>query len=426
VLDVWPDQLQQWSTRTWRVWSGEVMGARGVLSNPSVARRAEALIQQNAYALRLGQPFMAVVNYEASHLGQMGELLKGTDWDAVILDESHRIKLASGKASKLAATICARARKRGGRVLALTGTPMPHSPLDLFAQVRALDGGARLGTSYHRFCHAYGAGEQIYTGGGVQRTVFKDLRPDRREAFLDLIRPIWHRVASADVLDLPETTDIHRTVEMSPKARTAYDALQRDLIAKIDGGVVTAANAMVLVTRLAQATSGFARNADTGETVAIDGTPPKATLLHDILQDLEEREPVVVFCRFHADLDAVRTVTERLGRRYGELSGRRRDALAGPRMSPDVDVAGVQLQSGGVGIDLTRSHHAIYYSVAFALADYLQSRARLHRQGQRHRVTYTHLLVRDSIDWAIYGALRKREQVVDTVIAHLNQKGTQP
>lgn len=422
VVDVWPDQLAQWSGRPWVTWAGIVRSKTGrPLANPSVARRAEALIQYNTGAIRLNRPFLAVVNYEAAHQGAMAELLKGTDWDAVILDESHRIKLTSGKASRLAALVGQRCRKRGGRVLALTGTPMPHSPLDLFAQIRALDGGSRFGTNYHSFCRKYGVGDTIYAPGGRQITKYTDVRDDQRAEFYNLVRPIWHRVATDDVLDLPDGTDSYRTFTMSPKTRAAYDALQKDLIAELDGGVVTAANAMVLVTRLAQVTSGFGVDAVTGLRHWIDGDGGgKMALLRDVLEDLPQREPVVIFCRFHADLDAVHAAAATTGRRSGELSGRRRDALRGPRMRDDIDIAAVQIQAGGVGIDLTRARYAIYYSVAFAMADYLQSRARVRRQGQDRTVSYIHLLAADSIDYAVYGALRTREAIVDVVINHLN------
>jgi hypothetical protein len=166
VLGVWPNQIAEHATSGWTTWNGEVRGRNGKpLRNPSVTRRAEALVQATTNAGKLRRPFMAVVGYEASWQGDMAKLLLGTPWDAVILDESHRLKSAGGKASKHAAQIAARVRARGGRVLALTGTPMPHSPLDIWAQARALDGGAALGTSYHRFCSTFGRGDTIWAPG---------------------------------------------------------------------------------------------------------------------------------------------------------------------------------------------------------------------------------------------------------------------
>lgn len=437
VIGVWPAQLDGpldppgppdgFSPRDWHIWAGEVQGARGPKRNPSVTDRALALMNADTGAIKLGRPFAAIVNYEASHLGDMRELILGTPWDAVICDESHRLKLPSGKASRLAANVAERCRARGGRVLALTGTPMPHTPLDVWAQLRVIDGGQRLGTSYRRFCAHYGAPETIYTGPGIQRTIYKELRPDRLDEFTSTVGAVMHRVAVGDVLDLPESTDRHVPVTLEPASRRAYDELERHGITEAQGGTLTAANAMVLVLRLAQATSGFGTDADTGAHVPLNsGRPPeKARALADLLEDLPTDEPVVVFCRFHADLDAVRQVAARAGRTYGELSGRRRDALAdGATLNPDVGLAGVQLQAGGVGISLTRARHAVYYSLDFRLADYLQTRARLVRPGQDRNVVFFHLIASGTVDSAIYGALAKRQEVIDIVIAHLSKGAT--
>lgn len=435
VVGVWPAQLngpldppapeQGFSPRHWSVWSGRVQGARGPKRNPSVTDRALALMSAYTDAVKLRHPFVAVVNYEASFQGDMRELLLGTPWDAVICDESHRLKLPSGRASRLATQVAQRVRDRGGRVLGLTGTPMPHSPLDIFAQMRILDGGQRLGTNYRAFCQRYGKAEEIRVAGGNVRTVYKDLRTDRVEKFTDTVGELMHTVSADEVLDLPESTDRHVGFDLSPTARRAYDELERYGIAQAGGGTLTASNAMVLVLRLAQATSGFGTDADTGRHVALDpaGTPDKARVLADLLEDLPTGEPVVVFCRFHADLDAVRGVAETRGRRYGELSGRRRDGLtADSKMAPDVDVLGCQLKSGGVGISLVRARIAIYYSLDFALAEHMQSRARLVRPGQTRPVSFTYLLADNTVDHAVLGALHKRRDVIDAVTAFLKSK----
>jgi SNF2 family DNA or RNA helicase len=423
VVGVWPDQFAEHALRTWRVWAGQVNGARGPLNNPSVARRATAALQDQKFAIHIRQPHVTVVNYEAAHLGDMARLLEGAPWDLVILDESHRIKAPAGKASKFAAKVA----KRAARVLALTGTPMPHSPLDLWAQYRALDT-TILGTSYRAFCQIYGQPKTVYTGPGVARITYEDIRPERAKEFAERTGRLMFQVRQEDLdtkLGLPETTDVRRLVDLEPATRRVYDQLERHLIADIDGGVVTAANAMVNLIRLAQAADGFAVNHDTRlpRTIAKDGVPEKARALADILEDLDQREPVVVFARFRHDLDHIEQVAERSGRRYGELSGVRRDGLtSNSKMSADIDVMGVQIQAGGVGIDLSRARIAVYYSVGFALGDYLQSRKRVHRPGQTRHTTYLHLLARDTVDHAVYGALRHRQDVTTAVLDQLATK----
>lgn len=427
VVEVWPDQFTQHAGRDWQVWAGRVQGARGALKNPSVDRRAAACVESYSGALRLGRPFASVVNYESTWQGDMADVLIGTPWDTLVIDESHRVKSPSGKASKLLARIAQRVRDRGGRVILLTGTPMPHSPLDLWAQLRALDGGERLGTNFHRFQQSFGAPEEIRVAGGNLRTVYKGLREDRREDFEARVADVIHHVTTTDVIDLPEAIDTYCAFDLRPATAKVYAQLERDMIADLDGGAVaTAANAMVLPLRLAQVTSGYLPDAESGDPQPIEpgATPEKAAALEDRLGDIPAGEPVVVFCRFRRDLDNIREVAARTGRTYGELSGRSRDGMDGPRMAAHVDLLGAQLQAGGVGIDLTRAAHVVYYSLDFKLADYAQSRARVHRPGQDRPVVYHHLLARDTVDWAIWGALRRREEVVGAVIAALKERSS--
>ena len=420
VLGVWPSQFAEYSPRNWLVWNGTVIGARGPKTSPTVAERAQAIGQAIGQAQLEGRPVAIAVNHEALWQPAMLDVLLHAGFTMLVADESHRWKSPSGKASKAGARLAATVRAQGGRVLLLTGTPMPHTPLDLWAQIRALDGGQRLGTSHYRFCHEYGEGEQIWAPGGVQRTKWTGIRPDRAEAFAAKTRTVLFQVDRAQLdatLALPATFATTRSCQLAPATRKAYDALESDLIADVDGGVITASNRMVLTTRLAQLSGGFARTA-AGDVVQV-GTE-KEQLLADVLADLPRGEPVVVFARFRADLDAIERVAAAADRAYGELSGRRRDALApDSTLAPGVLVAGVQLQSGGVGVDFTAARTAIYYSLDFSLADHDQSRKRLHRPGQHRTVTYAYLIAEDTIDHAVLGALRKRQDAVQAALEHI-------
>ena len=435
VTGVWPRELRKHSGRPWRTWSGAVINQTTgrERKTATVAQRATALLQADTDAIRLRQPFLSAVNFEAGRSKDMAALLLGAAWDLVIVDESHRIKAPGGRDSKLIARICARTRNRGGRCLLLTGTPMPHSPLDVWGQYRAINPDI-LGTSYTAFRAKYGApkikflyndGTPAYLTTPTGQVIYDGVRKDREAELIERIAPYMFTV-DADELDamlgLEEPRDVHRETSLEPTAMRAYEALERDLIARVgdEGAVVTAANAMVLVTRLAQATSGYAVNADTGEHMPLGDMPEKARLLADLLADLPADEPLVVFARFHADLDWIEKAAVAAGRTYGELSGRRRDGLTTDSTMADVGVLGAQLKSGGVGIDLTRARYAAYYSLDFSLADHKQSRKRLHRPGQDGRVTYVYLTCKDTIDEAIVGALRRREEVVGAVLARLS------
>lgn len=130
-------------------------------------------------------------------------------------------------------------------------------------------------------------------------------------------------------------------------------------------------------------------------------------------------EPVIVYCRFKADLDMVCELVEAAGLRYGEISGRsgKPDGLgADARMAPDVDVVGVQIQAGGTGIDLTRSAVGIWYSLGYSVSDYDQARARPYRPGQTRPVRFIHYVAADTKDEAVYDAIEQRRSAVSEVL----------
>jgi SNF2 family DNA or RNA helicase len=429
LVGMWPEQFRQWSRRDLETWSGRVMGARGPKKTPRVSERAVAAMGAYKDAIKLGRPFVCVVNYDVIAIKEMAQFTWGTPWDLVIADEVHKIKSHDGKAALQVAKVSHQTRKRGGRFLGLTGTFMPHTEMDVWAQIRAVDSGSRLGTNWHDFCREFGEPETYYKPGGKTGTRYTKIRDAQRDRFGDRLAQVVHRVPQDDLdkaLGLEAPVDTFRTCPLSPATRAAYDAMEKDLIAEIPevNGTAVAANAMVLTNKLAQLSGGFVKDPD-GRLLNVCDPPEKAQLLAEVIGDLDPRMPVVVFARFKADLQAIGEVAAKLGRRYGELSGGRRDGVTeGGKLTPGVSVLGVQLQAGGVGIDLTASAVAVFYSLDFRLADYLQSRKRVHRPGQTQRVTYVHLLAEDTIDRAVFGSLRRREDAVTAALTHIHHRRT--
>ena len=330
--------------------------------------------------------------------------LSEAKFDAVIFDESHRGKAADGKLGNYMMLLGERVPLR----LCLTGTPLPHSGLDAFAQYRFLEPSV-FGTSYWRFRKRYAVlgGYQNKQVVGFQNT----------EEFEEKLHSLMFRVTKEQAaLDLPEFQHIDVPVKLGEKGQKVYDSMARDFFAEVEQGVLSAGSAAVKVLRLQQITSGHMPVVDMesgDESRAIVDTS-KRDALADLLPDLPG--PVVIFCRFIHDLDSIRQVCDDLRLSYGEISGRRKDLTAHAQMPEGIDVMGVIIQAGGVGIDLTRAAEAIYYSLDFNLANYEQSLARLHRPGQTKHVTYRHLVAERTVDETIYLALRRRADAIDEIL----------
>lgn len=426
VVRVWPREFNRYAIGDPVVCAPHRGRFGGKLSvSKRLAQIEEALDTTPAH-----RSLVVVVNYEAAYTGKMAELLKSRRWDLVVLDESHRIKKPGGKWS----LFCNEMRKRADHRLCLTGTLMPHSPLDVYAQYRFLDPGI-FGTSFNAFRNRYAV-----MGGYQNREVVafrvspidKHGRPNEHydealaREFNQKVHSIAYQCKADDVLDLPPTTTDNMTTVLEPKARAVYDGLQKEMVAEVGDGIVTAANALTKLLRLQQVTSGHLPLDDLGDGeprhVEILGTE-KQELLADTIEDLPIDEPVVVFTRFTHDLDAVQAVAEAQGRRYAEVSGRRDDGLDDEAcMTRDAEVVGVQIQAGGVGVDLTRARYAVFYSVGFSLGDFDQAVKRVHRPGQTQHTYFYHLVVEATKDVTVYEALRNRRDLVEAVLEEMRDE----
>lgn len=397
VVSVWPREFGKHAIRDYALITGD---------EGSVAKRVQHIQQ----ALRLAHarltPAVVVLNYEAAWREPMNEFLLKHPWNCVVLDESHRIKQASGKASMF----CSRLGDTVSSRICLTGTPMPHSPLDVYAQYRFLDKGI-FGTSYVNFRARYA----VMGGyGNHQVKEFQNMDELHRKFY-----QIAFRVKAEDVQNLPEAIDIVRTCKLSTSARAIYRDLDREFVAEVGSGAVTVMNSLTKLLRLQQLTSGFLTLDKTDDdprakAVIREIDTAKAELLLDVLEDLKADEPVAIFCRFHPDLDTVHEVAKSLGRASLELSGRVNQLAEW--QEGKAPILAVQIQSGGVGIDLTRAAYEFFYSLGYSLGEYLQARKRAHRPGQTRTTYFVHFVVEDTKDEDVYKALEAREDVVESVL----------
>jgi SNF2 family DNA or RNA helicase len=393
VVQVWRPQFQMHSAVPFKVVSLDDSFA-------NVRSKRDEAERQIRLAEAQGVPAVIVINYDSAWRTPFAEWALLKKWDLVVADEIHRCKAPGGKASRYLARLGKAARYR----LGLSGTPMPHSPLDVYGYFRFIDA-TIFGWSFHKFRQHYAV-----MGGYQNHQVVA-------YGNLDELNRKFYSVTFAcgkDVLDLPPEMHITYTCQLGPEARKVYRSLERDLIAEVQSREITVANALVKLLRLQQITGGNIRT-DDGADVLIDSA--KSNLLRDVLEDVAADESVVVFCRFHKDLDTVIRVAEETGRKSLELSGRTDDLKRW--QAGEASVLAVQIESGGVGVDLTRARYALYYSLGFSLGSYEQSLARIHRPGQTRPVEYIHLLAEGTVDEKVMAALGRRADVVHTVLQQM-------
>mgnify|MGYP000574950864 FL=1 len=194
------------------------------------------------------------------------------------------------------------------------------------------------------------------------------------------------------------------------------------LIAEIEGGVVTADHARVRLRRLQQICAGWVKCSETDELLHADTS--KEDALEMIISGMHQDDHVVVFGRFSSDLMTARGVAERLGRPYFEVSGNLKDGVNERGQMNVVEglpghVVGVQIDSGGAGIDLTAARYAVYFSVGYSRGKYDQSVSRIHRPGQERNTHCYHLQCKGTVDEHVYRALKSKKDIIASVLQSL-------
>jgi len=351
-------------------------------------------------------PAIVVSNYES--LWRIKEIEKLL-WDCLVWDEVHRLKSPSGAASKWAAKMCK--KNPTAKRIGLSGTLLAQSPLDGYGTWRAVESPecTTFGTTYTLFKATYAVTNPAIPGMVIAWR--------NKEQFAARVAATTFQRKSEDVLDLPPIHHVEVPVEMTAKEGKVYTQLEKDFCAEVDGGFITPANAMVGLLRMLQATSGFMRLDDTAAARQIDDVPSKRAAFAEMLEDMPEHEPLVVFCRFRSDIDSVLHACNQLGRTVSELSGKVDDLAAWQAGKTAVLVA--QIQSGGIGIDLTRANVGVFYSLGHSLSEWLQAIARLHRPGQERHTRFFSLVAqlqgKTTADGRVYEALSNRKEVIDVV-----------
>ncbi|NDD03617.1 MAG: DEAD/DEAH box helicase [Proteobacteria bacterium] len=376
------------------------------------AREKDARVKA---ALADTSPLIIVGNYESIRL--LPALLK-VRFAALVWDEVHRLKSISGAASRWAAAMCKLSPQ--AKKIGMSGTMLPHSPLDAIGVWRSVEAPE---------CPTFGVSKTMFVAKFFQphphiRGAVLGLRRDKEAEFAKLVKETTFHRRSEDVLDLPPLMMQDITVELSTAEAKLYREVEREFIAVCERGTITPKNAMESVLRLQQICGGYAKFDDAVDAAKIDDIPSKQSMLADRLEELDRDEQAVVFCRFRTDIDSAKAAAESIGRTVAELSGRMNELAewqAGRR-----SVLVTQIQSGGVGVDMSMCAYGIFYSLGYGLGEYQQAIARLHRPGQTKTTHFYHLVSllpggRKTIDGRIYQLLSERKEVIDGIVNEFKQ-----
>lgn len=381
---VWPLEIQKWA---------DFNHLRCVVLH---GPKKDALLRQDADVY--------VINPEGLEwliLGGRGGVYDRKRWkafgfDTLAIDELTKFKHSKGVRFKALKLVLDSFARRWG----LTGSPAANGLLDLFGQCFVLDLGNALGRyiTHYRFTYF------INPDGQGWKWV---LKPGAKEAIYERIKPLALRMADKDYLELPEIIDVPSYLDLPADARDVYDALEDDLIAKIDKKIIVAANAASAGTKLWQICNGGLYYDNDVAAILGGSAQRKAMVIHqektDWLEELIEElqgQPVLVAYQFEHDL-------ERLLERFGKdapvfgSNMKRNGVIEDAWNRNELPFVFGQQESIAHALNLQggNARHIAHYSLTWNLEVWDQILRRIRRSGNTSQKVFRHFpIMRDTTD----------------------------
>ena len=335
---------------------------------------------------------------------------KSFGFDTLIVDELSKFKHIQTQRFKALKQVLPSFARRWG----LTGSPAANGLIDLFGQCYILDTGRSLGPYITHYRMKYFT--PSYDGFSWT------LRDGADKEIYARLKPLALRMSAEDYLEVPAVVETRIMVDLPKSARRVYDALEDDLLARIDDKTVVAANAAAASTKCRQvANGGVYLTPDIEAFLAprdrlrewVDLHTAKVDAVADLIEELQG-QPLLVAYDFEHDLARLRA---KLGKTVPYLGGgvsttRMREVVCAWNAG-ELPVLLVQPQTVAHGLNLQGADaaHIVFHSLTWNYEHDDQLIRRLRRQGNKAaRIFVYRVVAKDTVDEAILGALRSKQR----------------
>lgn len=320
------------------------------------------------------------------------------DYDMVVIDELSSFKSHQAKRFRSLMKV----RPTVKRMVGLTGTPSSNGLMDLWAEFRLLDMGKRLG----RFITHYR--DEFFRPDKRNGQVIFSYKPKdgAEEEIYRRISDITISMKSTDFLQMPECVINEVEVSLSDKEMKMYNGLKKDLVLAIANKEIDAVNAGALSNKLSQMANGAVYDEDKNYIEIHDR---KLDALEDLIEQ-SNGKPVLVAYWFKHDLERIKKrFTVREIKTSKDIVDWNNGSIPVAVIHPASAGHGLNIQEGGSTL--------IWFGLTWSLELYLQTNARLWRQGQKSKtVVIHHIITKGTTDEQIMKALRTKETTQDALM----------
>lgn len=343
----------------------------------------------------------------------------------IVADESTKLKSFRSKGgSKRARALGKVAHKKIKRFINLTGTPAPNGLKDLWGQCWFLDAGQRLGSSYQSFTDRWFV--SVQEGAHHAAKSYKP-RSGADTEIHQRIADISLTVDAAEFFGCDKPVVVPVVVPLPPKARKAYDQMEKELFAQLEAGEVEAANAAARTQKCLQIASGAVY------TTGDDGEPTKEwEAIHnaklealDSIYDELNGAPLLVAYQFQHDRARIlKKFPEAVALAKGKKGNDQIDAWN----RGEIPMLLVHPASAGHGLNLQDGGcHLAFYSMTWNYEHYAQVIERIgpvrqHQAGHPRPVFVYQIQAADTLDQVVQARVEGKEEVQDLLMQYCKKK----
>lgn len=382
-----------------RIHSNEKARLIGMKPNGKIGSSADKL--NDLINIDKIKEYFLIINVESLRNQQivdnLQKLCKNKTIGIVAVDEIHRCKNPTSQQGKGLLKLNAEHK------IAMTGTPLMNTPLDLFVILKWLGFEKHSFYAFKKhFCNMGGF-------GGYEIIGYKNLKE-----LQETLNDIMLRRLKQDVVDLPDKIYVNEFVDLTPKQEQIYKEVKNEVACNIDK-IKASNNPLAELIRMRQAT-GY-----TGILSSTIKESGKIDRLEELVEDaVSNGDKVIIFSNWTA---MTTPIYEKLSKKYKGvvITGETKDSERQQNVNKFQTDETCKFCLGtigamGTGLTLTAANTVIFIDEPWTMAAKQQAIDRAHRIGTKENVTIYTLMAKNTIDERIHELVEKKGAMSDAIV----------
>jgi SNF2 family DNA or RNA helicase len=423
----WPSEIEKHSDfRYVHLLGNEPYKLRSLKLGLKISKQAEG-----RYYAAVNRTVFFLVNFDG--VRNIYNELYTSDFDAIFIDESTRIKSAGALRTKV---LWALGKAIPNRYI-MTGWPTTENVGELYSQIKFLDYGKTFGNSFHIFQKTYFSNHnyRLFLRKGSEQKIFAK------------IKPFCIRIEN-DVLALPPVVYDLKMLKPTDQQQQLLDNFKLYFQLEFGKVKIDTTSVFTLLNKALQICDGFIQNnwfigkkADEFiechkchrqfgiEKIKKSECPrcghngyrevmetPKDEVLLDLVDEIGNQNKILIWAQYKFSVKKISKLLTKQGHDILTLTGATENAaevVKAFQFSKHNNILVATQKKASESINLTNCKYAIYYGNSWSADLRQNSEARIRRKGsEKHSsIIYTDLVLKGTVENLVYDCLRRKKKL---------------